>query len=53
MFLVLEDTRIFITSSSDSGVREDKVFLIGLGLITGMGDDNCKPDLILIIFSLR
>ena len=44
--LVLEDTRIFSTPSSDTGMKEDKVFSIGLDLMHGMGDD-CKPDTIL------
>ena len=31
-------------TSSDTGVKEDRVFLIGLVLMTGVGDDIWKPD---------
>ena len=36
--LVLGGARIFSTSSSDTCVKEDTVFVIGLGLITSMDD---------------
>ena len=45
--LVLDDVRNFSTSSLDSGVKKKKIFLIGLVLMTGMGDYDWKPDLIL------
>ena len=35
------------------GIKKDRVFLIGLGVMTGMGDDDWKPDLILKLFSLK
>ena len=51
--LVLKDERIFSTSSADSGLKEYRVFLKELHLVTGMGDDDWKPVLILKIFSLK
>ena len=50
--LAREDTIIFSTLPLDSDMKADKLCLIGLGLVTGMGDDDCKSDWILIIFSL-
>ena len=46
-----EDFRILSSSSSDTGVKEDRVFLVGLGLVTGDGIDDCSVDLILRILS--
>ena len=50
---VLEDAGILSTSPSDTGVKEDMAFIMGHGLMTRMGVYNCKPDLILKIFSLK
>ena len=44
-----EDFGIFSRSSSDTGVKEDRVFLVGLGLMTEDGVDDCSVDLILRI----
>ena len=44
-----EDFRILSSSSSDTGVKEDRVFLVGLGLVTEDGIDDCSVDLILRI----
>ena len=38
-------------SSSDTGVKEDRVFLVGLGLVTEDGIHDCSVDLILRILS--
>ena len=46
-----EDFRILSSSSSDTGVKEDRVFLEGLGLVTEDGIDDCSVDLILRILS--
>ena len=46
-----EDFRILSSSSSDTGVKEDRVFLVGLGLVTEDGIDDCSVDLILMILS--
>ena len=46
-----EDFRILSSSSSDTGVKEDRVFLVGLGLVTTDGIDDCSVDLILRILS--
>ena len=46
-----EDFRILSSSSSDTGVKEDRVFLVGLGLVTEDGIDDCSVDLILRILS--
>ena len=46
-----EDFRILSSSSSDTGVKEDRVFLVGLGLVTEDGIDYCSVDLILRILS--
>ena len=46
-----EDFRILSSSSSDTGVKEDRVFLVGLGLVTKDGIDYCSVDLILRILS--
>ena len=48
-----EDFRILSSSSSDTGVKEDRVFLVGLGLVTEDGIDDCSVDLILRIFYHR
>ena len=45
------DFRILSRSSSDTGVKEDRVFLVGLGLMTEGGVDECSVDLILRILS--
>ena len=42
-----EDFRILSSSSSDTGVKEDRVFLVGLGLVTEDGIDDCSGDLTL------
>ena len=44
-----EDFRIFSRLSLDTGVKEDSVFLVGLGLVTEDGVDDCSVDLILRI----
>ena len=46
-----EDLRILSSSSSDTGVKEDRVFLVGLGLVTKDGIDDFSVDLILRILS--
>ena len=46
-----EDFRILSSSSSVTGVKEDRVFLGGLGLVTEDGIDDCSVDLILRILS--
>ena len=46
-----EDFRILSSSSSDTGVKEDRVFLVGLGLVTEDSIDDCSVDLILRILS--
>ena len=46
-----EDFRILSRLSSDTGVKEDRVFLVGLGLVTKDGIDDCSVDLILRILS--
>ena len=45
-----EDFRILSRSSSDTGVKEDRVFLVEMGLVTEDGVD-CSVDLILRILS--
>ena len=37
-----EDFRILRRSSSDTGVKEDRVFLVELGLVTEDGVDDCR-----------
>ena len=44
---------MFYTPTSDTRMKEDNVFLTGLDLVTVMGDDDCKPYPILIIFPLK
>ena len=44
-----EDFRILNRSSSDTGVKEDRVFLVGLSIVTEDGADDCSVDLILRI----
>ena len=46
-----ENFRILSSSSSDTGVKEDRVFLVGLGLVTEDSIDDCSVDLILRILS--
>ena len=46
-----EDFGILSRSSSDTGVKEDRVFLMGLGLVTDDGIDDWSVDLILRILS--
>ena len=41
-----EDFKILSRSSSDTGVKEDRVFLAELGLVTEDGVDHCSVDLI-------
>ena len=42
-----EDFRILSRSSSDTGVKEERVYLVELGLVTEDGVDDCSVDLIL------
>ena len=44
-----EDFRILSSSSSDTGVKEDRVFLVGLGLVTKDGIDDCSVDLFICV----
>ena len=37
-----EDFRILSSSSSDTGVKEDRVFLVGLGLVSEDSIDDCN-----------
>ena len=46
-----EDFRILSRLSSDTGVKEDSVFLVELGLVIEDGVDDCSVDLILRILS--
>ena len=46
-----EDFRILRRSSSDTGVKGDRVFLVELGLVTEGGVDECSVGLILKILS--
>ena len=46
-----EDFRILSRSSSDTGVKEDTVFLVKFGLVTEAGVDDCSVDLTLRILS--
>ena len=46
-----EDFRILSSSSTDTGVKENRVFLVGLGLVAEDGIDDCSVDLILRILS--
>ena len=46
-----EDLRILSRSFSDTGVKEDGVFLVELGLVTEDGVDDCNVDPILRILS--
>ena len=46
-----EDFRILSRLSSDTGVKEDSVFLVELGLVTEDGVDDWSVDLILRILS--
>ena len=46
-----EDFRILSSSSLDTGVKEDRVFLARLGLVTEDGIDDCSVNLILRILS--
>ena len=46
-----EDLRILSRLSSDTGVKEDNVFLVELGLVTEDGVDDWSVDLILRILS--
>ena len=48
-----EDFRILSRLSSDTGVKEDSVFLVELGLVTEDGVDDCSVDLILRILSKK
>ena len=48
-----EDFRISSRSSSDTGVKENRVFLVGLDLVTEDSVDDCSVDLILRILSLK
>ena len=41
-----EDFRILSRFSSDTGMKEDSVFLVKLGLVTEDGVDDCSVDLI-------
>ena len=46
-----EDIKILSSSSSDTGVKENRVFLVGLGLVTKDGIDDCSVHLSLRILS--
>ena len=46
-----EDFRILSRLSSDTGVKEDSIFLVELGLVTEDGVDDWSVDLILRILS--
>ena len=46
-----EDLIILSSSSSDTGVKEDRVFLVELDLVTEDGVDDCSVDFILGILS--
>ena len=46
-----EDLRILSWLSSDTGVKQDRVFLVGMDLVTKDGIDDCSVDLILRILS--
>ena len=46
-----EDFRILSRSSSVTGVKEDRLFLVRLDLVTQYGVDDCSVDLILRILS--
>ena len=46
-----DDFRILSRSSSDTGVNEDRAFLVELGLVTEDGVDDCSVDLIFRILS--
>ena len=48
-----KDFRILSRSSSETGVKEDSVFLVRLDLVTEDGVDDCNVDLILRILSLK
>ena len=48
-----EDFRILSRLSLDTGVKEDSVFLVELGLVTEDGVDDCSVDLILRILSKK
>ena len=48
-----EDFRILSRLSSDTGMKEDSVFLVELGLVTEDGVDDCSVDLILRILSKK
>ena len=48
-----EDLRILSRSFSDTGVKEDSVLLVELGLVTEDGVDDCSVDLILRILSKK
>ena len=39
-------------SSSDISVKESQAFSMGLGPVTGIGDDDFTPEMILIIVSM-
>ena len=49
--LVGKDTGIFSNSLTDIVVKETRYFM-GLDLMTGIGDDECKQDLISMGFSV-
>ena len=46
-----EDFRILSRLSSDTGVKEDSVFLVQLGPVTEDGVEDCSVDLIIKILS--
>ena len=43
-----EDFRILSSSSSDTGVKEDRVFLVGLGLVTEDGIDDYSVEKVFV-----
>ena len=46
-----EDFRILSRSFPDTGVKEDRAFLMELGLVTEDSVDDCSVDLIFMILS--
>ena len=46
-----EDFRILSRSSSKTGVKDDRVFFVELGLVTEDGVNDCSVNLILTILS--
>ena len=51
--LVGKVSRILRMSSSETGLKEDMLVLLVLGLVTETGNDDCSAALILTILSLK